>query len=254
MSRYQTDEQARERIVFRYVARYGQHPETEALYRDAILACQSIENLSLTISDVARKYKVKPECLRNQLKRHFPEVFERREKLRDSLGYSVPGNRGLKPSTVAQYAEAIRMLRNTQMTVREVADRCHVSYHGLQQHLLFYHKDIAESRMLYRTDALLKAVDRAVRKGSPSPAGGVRGPRPETEAFYAHAIELYRTTDLTIRQIADLCHTTEHNLGGYIRKWYRKDMEKRQAERAAQPAAREVVASSRANEEKKDNS
>ena len=220
-----------EQRIFRYMARYGQHPKTEAVYRDAIMACQSIDNLEFTITDIARKYQLKPECLRNQLKRHFPEVFARREKMRDTLGYSRPGNRGLKKATVEKYADAIQTLRETHLTIREVAERCNVSYQGLQQHLLFYHKDIAESRLLYRTDALLKTVDRNDWKGSASPTGGVRGPKPETVALYAQALELYRTTDLTIRQIAAQCNVPLQNLACYIRKWYREDMGKRRLKR-----------------------
>lgn len=227
------DEQTlNEQKIFRYMARYGQHPETEAIYRDAILACQSIDNLELTVTDIAREYDLKPECLRNQLKRHFPEILARREQMRDMLGYSRPGNRGLKKATVEKYADAIQMLRETHLTIREVAERCNVSYQGLQQHLLFYHKDIAESRLLYRTDALLKTVERNDWEGSPSPNGGVRGPKAETVALYASALELYRKTDLTIRQIAARCNVPLHNFSSYIRKWYREDMEKRRSIRA----------------------
>ena len=225
-------EQEQEHRRFQYMARYGQHPETEARYRDAILACQSIGSLELTVTQIAREYEVKPECLRNQLKRHYPEVLFRREQMRDLLGYSHPGNRGLKKATLEKYAEAIQMLRDTHITVREAAEHCNVSYQGLQQHLLFYHKDIAESRMLYRTDALLKTVDRKDWGGSPSPNGGVRGPKPETVALYAPALELYRTTDLTIRQIAAQCNVPLHNFASYIGKWCREDMEKRRSIRS----------------------
>ena len=193
MSRYKRDlslanagEVEREQVVFRNQAHNGQHPETEAIYRDAILACQSIDNLELTVTDIAREYDLKPECLRNQLKRHFPEIFARREQIRDMLGLSRPGNRGLKKATVEKYADAIQMLRNTSLTVKEVANRCNVSYSGLQQHLICYHKDIAESRLLYRADALLQTVPSDTLIGSPSAIGGSRqivfGNRPERSA------------------------------------------------------------------------
>lgn len=226
-----TSAQEDEQRIFGYTARYGQHPETEAVYRDAILACQSIDNLELTVTDIARKYDLKPECLRNQLKRHFPEVLARREQMRDLLGYSRPGNRGLKKSTVEKYHEAIQLLRQTSFTIREVAARCQVSYPGLQQHLLFYHKDIAESRLLYRTDALLKTVDRDDWEGSASANGGVRAPKAETLALYAPALELYRTTNLTIPQITARCGVCWQNFACYIRKWHRDDMEKRRIKR-----------------------
>ena len=226
-------EQEREKRVFRYMARYGQHPETEARYRDAVQACQNIENLSLTITEIARSYDLAPECLRNQLKRHFPNVIPQREKLRESLGFSSKGNRGLKASTVAKYAEAVEILRNSTLTVREVASQCGVSYQGLQQHLLFYHKDIAESRMLARTDALL----RPVKKGELAATGGVRVPRPEAEKLYAPAVELYSTTTLSVPEIAKRFGLAPHNLESYLRKWHKDEVEKRQ--RAREKALKE---------------
>lgn len=220
-------EQEREKHVFRYTARYGQRPETEAVYRDAIQACQSIENLQLTITEIARMHGVKPECLRNQLKRHFPEVIQQREQLRDALGYSVPGNRGLKVATVKKYAPAIELLRDATLTVREVAQRCGVSYLGLQQHLIFYHKDIADSRMLFRTDALLKPV----KERKESAIGGVRSPRPETVAHFASALELYRTSALTLPEISERCHVNERAFASYLKNWYPEERERRKQER-----------------------
>ena len=216
-----------EKRIFRYTARYGQHPETEEVYRDSIRACQSIENLQLTITEIARMYGVKPECLRNQLQRHFPEVILQREKLRAVLGYSVPGNKGLKSATVKKYALAIALLRDSTLTVREVAERCGVSYQGLQQHLIFYHKDIADSRMLYRTDALL----RSIKERKECAAGGMRSPRPETVAYFAQALELYRTTDLTLPEISKRCLVNEHAFESYLRNWYPEEIERRRRAR-----------------------
>lgn len=222
-----TDMREREALVFRYMARYGQRPETEARYRDAIVAFQSIDHLTLTVSDIARLYGLEPECLRNQLKRHFPESIAARETLRAQLGYRETANHGLKPVTVNRYAAAVEMLRDTSLTVREVARRCGVSYQGLQQHLLFHHKDIAESRMLSRTDALLKPLqDRTV-----SPTGGARLPRPGTVALYAPALELYRSTDLPMTEIARRCGIAVHSFAGYLQRWHQEDMEKRRKER-----------------------
>ena len=125
------DAQDREKKIFRYMARYGQHPETEARYRDAIAACQNIENLPLSVSEIARMYGLAPECLRNQLKRHFPHVIPQRDKLRLALGISVAVNRGLKKTTIAKYADAVKMLRDSTVTVREAARKCDVSYYAL---------------------------------------------------------------------------------------------------------------------------
>lgn len=240
-------EQEQEHRRFQYMARYGQHPETEARYRDAILACQSIGSLELTVTQIAREYEVKPECLRNQLKRHYPEVLFRREQMRDLLGYSRPGNRGLKKSTVEKYAAAVQMLRDSGVTVRQAASKCDVSYQGLQQHLLFFHKDIAESRMLYRTDALLKPVLSSQRKGSPSSIGGKRMPKPETASHFAPSVKLYLETDLTVTQIAARSGVNAHTLSCYLKRWYPQDVERRRVEREAKWAAKKEERAIRPN-------
>lgn len=231
-------EQALERRLFHFTAHYGQHPETDAIYRDAILACNSIDNLELTVTDIARKYDLKPECLRNQLKRHFPEIIVRREQMRDMLGYSSPGNRGLSKATVEKYAEAIQMLRNSSLTVKEAANRCNVSYGGLQQHLLYYHKDIAESRLLFRADALLQTIPSDTLIGSPSAIGGVRKPRPETVELFAPAVRLYLETDLSVPKIATRCGLNKVALGSYLRRWYPEDVARRRLAREAKVAAK----------------
>ena len=230
MSKYQRDvafaeasEVQREQAVFRYQARYGQHPETEAKYRDAILACKSIDNLSLTITEIARMYGLKPEPFRNQLKRHFPDVLVNRRELRAKLGFKENGNIGLKQKTVQRYAHAIELLRDPAITVREAASRTEVSYQGLQQHLIFYHKDIADARMLVRSDALMKPLV----VGDFTAKGGIRVPRPDVAERYAPAVEMYRTTDLPVTEIAERCDIAEHNLRNYLARWHRPLMEQR---------------------------
>lgn len=220
------------------MARYGQRPETEKQYRDAILSCMSIEHLELTVTDIARKHDVKPECLRNQLKRHFPEIIPKRERIRNLLGCSRPGNKGLKIATVEKYSESVQMLRETSLTIRQVAFQCDVSYRGLQQHLLFYHKDIAESRMLFRTDALLQAIPCGESRGTPSATGGLRRPRAETEALYEPAVKMFQETDCTLTQIAARCGVKVHTLAGYLARWYPDSVEKRRMEREAKWAAK----------------
>lgn len=235
--------QEREQRVFRYLASYGQHPETERKYRPAIEACQSVLYLSQTVSEIARQYGIKPECLRNQLKRHFPEILSARNELRARLGCRESGNFGLRTGTAEKYAPAIVLLRDAGLTVREAATRAGVSYQGLQQHLLFHHKDIAESRMLARTDALLKPVE----AGGVAACGGLRAPRPEAQALYAPAVELLRTTDLPLTEVARRCGVSAHNLSSYMQKWHREDLAQRRVVREAALAARRDAQAERAD-------
>lgn len=205
--------------------------ETEEINREAIMACQSIDYLELTVAEIARKYELKPECLINQLERLYPDILHRREQMRDLMGYSRPGNRELKKATAQKYADAIQMLRNTSLTVKEVANRCNVSYSGLQQHMLCYHKDIAESRLLYRTDALLQPVPSSPQKRTPSGTGCVRKPRRETAELFAPAVQLYQETNLSVPQIAARYGLKVYALDGYLRKWYPEDVRRRRLTR-----------------------
>lgn len=48
-----------------------------------------------------------------------------------------------------------------------------------------------------------------------------RGVRPETEAKYRQAIELYRSTDLSCAEISRMCGLTKNELRGYIFRYHR---------------------------------
>ena len=239
-------EQEKEHRLFAYLARFGQHPETQRRYGDAVRACQNIENLEQTVSEIAREYGVNPECLRNQLKRHFPDLLPLRNKIQEMMGCLRKGNRGLKSATVNKYAPAIELLSDPSLTVREVATRCNVPYQGLQAYLLCYHKDIAEKRMLYRTDAMLRQVSPADRAGSPSANGGLMSPRPETVAIMAPAVKMYRETDLPLCQIAARFGVSKNALFQYLNRWYpdyvrvrresrQKELEAKRLKHAARP-------------------
>lgn len=230
MSRYKRDlsldkagELEREQLIFRHQAHHGQHPETEAEYRDAIAACGNILYLDQPISAIARMYGLDQDCLSNQLKRHYPEIIPLRRELRIKMGFEKAGRYGLRASTVKSYSKAIEMLKDPSVTVREAAQACGVSFTGLQQHLLFYHKDIADARMMTRTDALFKPLV----IGGNTAKGGIRVPRPRALALYSPAVEMYKDTRLSIAEIARRCGVSSHNLSVYLQRWHRDLMEQR---------------------------
>ena len=67
------DAQDREKKIFRYMARYGQHPETEA------------RNLPLSVSEIARMYGLAPECLRHVRSRRYALDCEPPSHLHDQV-------------------------------------------------------------------------------------------------------------------------------------------------------------------------
>jgi len=208
-------------------ARYGQSPETEQKYREAVQACMSIMNLSLNVADIARMYSLDPQCLRGQLKRHYPEVIPRRNELRAMLGYAVLDQSRLHQSSMEKYVPAVKMLKETDLTVKEVAERCGVTYLGLQQHLIYYHKDVAELRLGKRMQALSGPVSVGEKDCNNRPVG----PSATMQARYAPAIKMARETDLPLTEIALRCGVEPRGLQGYVQKWHRDLMEERQRKR-----------------------
>ena len=198
--------------------RFGQRPKTRDRYAEAVQACKSIEHLDKSVGEIARMFGHGDQCLRNQLKRHFPEVLELRNRLRVLLGMDTK-LRGVSKETELKYAPAVEMLRTTDLTIAEVAQRCNVSSQGLQQHVLYHHRDLAQRRLEKR----FHAVDQRATGGM-SGTGRPNRPRKATEALYAEALEMYRTTDLTVPEIALKCGVITHNFQCYLQRWCRSDM------------------------------
>lgn len=83
------------------------------------------------------------------------------------------------------------------ITVQDAAERCNVSYSGLEQHLIFYHKELVENRIKIRKQALKQQC-----KGKITGCGTLHAPTPEIVGKYAEALHLYRTTPMSARKIA----------------------------------------------------
>ena len=204
-------------------SRFGQRPGTSRKYRDAILACSDISHIGMTVSGIAREYGLSPSGLNNQLRRHFPNVIPEREALRRRLGIADGLFRGASRVSVNQYAGAVHLVETTDLTLQEVADRCGVSYTGLREHILYYHKRIAEARYLTR----------AAVTGKPVLPGGKNGnnqfhlPRQETVQRYEPALTLLRTTTLPITEICAICGIRSGAFRSYLYNWHRDDLLRR---------------------------
>ena len=208
-------------------SRYGQRSETRDRYAEAIQACGQIGYIDMTITEIARMFGHNPECLRSQLKLHFPEIMQMRDRIRVALGLSKQRKPGMSDKTMAKYAPAVELLRTTTLTIREVAERCGVGALSLQKFVMFYHRDLAEQRLALRVNAL----DRRKAFGGISGTGRPIKPRKATEELYAEALELYRTTDRTVTDIALECGVDPHNFHCYLQRWCRGDMAVREKHR-----------------------
>lgn len=115
-----------------------QNVNAHAKYKDAVAACDSLDYIDLNVSQIARKFGTDGTALANFMRIHYPETLVWREKVRRRLGINDNIWHGARPECMKQYAEAVEMYRNTEMTMREVSAACKVSPSGFSQHLRFY--------------------------------------------------------------------------------------------------------------------
>lgn len=197
--------------------RRGQRPETHAKYEKAIAACDSMDYIEYNVSQIARKFGLSGTNLSKQLRTHYPEVLEFREKARQRLGLDDNLPRGTRSWCKEQYAEVMELLRSDRyVTVQEAAERCGVSYPGLEQHLVFYHKDLVENRIKIRKRAVKQQ-----RKGKITGRGTLHAPVNETIKKYAEALHLYRTTPMSARKIAEQSGVSVKGFYEYLRTWHK---------------------------------
>ena len=194
----------------------GQLPATRAKYKDAIEACESLDYIEYNVSQIAREFGLSGTNLGRQLRTHYPGVIEWREKVREQLGLGDNLPRGTRPHCKERYAKAVELLRSDRyITTQETAESCGVSYAGLEQHLLFYHKDLVKRRIKIRE----KAVGQK-RKGEITGRGTVHAPSPETKEKYAEAVRLYATTPMSALRIAKMSGISRKRFYTYLHKWH----------------------------------
>lgn len=197
--------------------RRGQRPETHAKYKEAIAACDSMDYIEYNVSQIAREFGLSGTNLSRQLYTHYPEVLEFREQTRQRLGLDDGFPRGTRSWCKEQYTEAVELLRaDNYITLQEAAERCNVSYTGLKQHLIFYHKELVENRIKIRKQAV-----RQQRKGKITGRGTLHVPSSEIIERYAEALHLYRTTPLSARKIAKQTGVSIKGFYEYLQTWHK---------------------------------
>lgn len=194
----------------------GQKPSTHAKYKEAIAACDSMEYIGCNVSQIAREFGLNGTDLARQLRTHYPDVLEFREKARQRFGVDDNLPRGPRPWCKEQYARAVELLRSDRyITVQEAAERCNVSCYGLEQHLLFYHRTLVENRIIIRRKAV-----RQKHKDKITGRGTLHAPTPRTIGKYADALHLYRTTPLSAREIAKRTGVSAKGFYQYLHTWH----------------------------------
>lgn len=199
--------------------RRGQTAAARAKYGEAIAACGDAKYFEYNVSQIAQLFGLNPTGLSNQLRAHCPGLLERRERERRRLGLADNQQRGVRPWCRDQYAAAVEMLRTTELTLPEVAEKCGVSFTGLRQHVCFYHKDLQQTRSELREQAKTQK-----RKGHVTGSGRRHEPTPRSRERYREAVRLYRDTAMTIKEIALRLGLNPIAFTSYLQTWHREDV------------------------------
>ena len=199
--------------------RRGQTAAARAKYGNAIAACDDAKYVEYNVSQIAHLFGLNPTGLSNQLRAHCPELLERRELERRRLGLADNQQRGVRPWCREQYAAAVKLLRTTELTLSEAAERCGVSFTGLRQHVCFYHKDLQQTRSELRERAKTQR-----RKGHITGSGRRHEPTPGSRERYRDAVRLYRNTAMTIKEIAEKQGLNPFSFTSYLQTWHREDV------------------------------
>ena len=198
-------------------------------YKEAIQACNDSNYIQYNVSQVARFFHLDGTALGNQLKLHYPEILEWREKLRKRLGIQDNVSRGVRRDCKEDYAQAVELIRTTSKNLPQIAEECNVSLGGLSQHLRFYHKDVWEKKIHER-----EAMIGHRRRGEMCGCSRLCEPMEETKEKYKEALELYRNTSLTIVAIAEQTGVSKGGFRNYLRRWNRDLMLQRRGGTPAQ--------------------
>lgn len=218
LRRYGIETEGKDPYKIRFYGPDGQSYASHEKYKDAIQACDSLQYIELNVSQVARKFGVNGTALANFIRVHYPDILTRREQVRIKLGINDNIHHGMRTACKEQYAGALELYRTTDMTVKEVAQRCNVSEGGLLQHMRFYHQDLLKEK---------KENRRRAQHGGKKKRGELLGngrkyePLPATVQKYAEALAMYRDTALTMKEIVKRTGVAAEGFRFYLHKWHR---------------------------------
>lgn len=194
----------------------GQSEVTYLKYKDAIAACGNEDYLECSVCQIAQMFRLNPSALSLQLRKYYPEIIDWRERERHLRGVNDNLHRGAKSWCKKQYAEAVAHLHATDDTIRHTAEIFNLSYPGLREHLLAYHKELLEKRSIKRK----KAKGNKTR-GELTGNGSRHVPSDQQNEKYREATRLYRNSALSQKEIAAETGVNLNGLSNYLRMWHR---------------------------------
>lgn len=197
-------------------------PSTEAKYRAAV---ELYRTTRLSVSLICKSTGVKATAFRSYLQRRQRELLLARYGIRpdatadSSLRLRHP--RGQTPAAHAKYAEAIRACDDERwiaLNVSQIARLFQLDPSSLGNQLRAHYPEILERR---ETERLRRGLNDNLR----------RGVRPQSQACYAEAVELLRTSDRTIAEVAAECGVSSSGLQEHLLFYHRAVVQERAARR-----------------------
>lgn len=207
--------------------------EKIALQRRYVLHCKYEEAVEmyadskLPLCKIAVKCNVSLGGLGSYLRRYWRELILRRR----GISYEGKNPKDIKivssgqPSIVskAKYTEAVEACKSLDyidLNVSQVARKFNVNGTALANYMRLHYEEIPIWRENVRR--MLGIGDNVHR-----------GVRPECEEQYASAVEMYKSTDKTIPEIAEICQVSIGGLSQHMRFYHKEVIRKRKAERKA---------------------
>lgn len=191
------------------------YEEAVAMYADT----------SCPLREIAVKCGVSANALGNYLRRYWRELMLRRHgiqaKGRDPKDIKVIASGQQSPMAYAKYKEAVEAcgsLEYIEYNVSQIGRKFQVDGTALANYMRIHYEEIPVWREKVREK--LGIADH-IR----------RGVRPICREQYGEAVEMYRTTDKTIPEVADLCHVSEGGLSQHLRFYHKEVLRKRSLER-----------------------
>lgn len=206
------------------------------LHRKYAEAVSLYADTELPLKEIARQTEVSLGGLGSYLRRHWRELVLRRNGLSADEGTEVKAVRIMaagrqNPVAHAKYKDAVEacdLMDYIDLNVSQVARKFNLDGTALANFMRIHYPDtLVRREEIRRRLGLNDNVHHGVRK--------------ESTEQYGEAVELYRTTEMTLPEVARLCKVSEGGLLQHLR-FYHKDVlkEKREIRRKAKEKERKV--------------
>lgn len=184
----------------------------------------------MSVKDIALRFGFSRDVLGQYLRRHHRELVLRRHGMTagngDLMDVKIVKSGQQSANAHEKYKDAVAACDSTryiEQTVSQIARRFNVTPTGLSNFMRRHYPDILPNReQLRQRLGLSDNVHRGVSRMA--------------EEQYKDAVELYRTTDMTLPEVASKCGVSERGLLQHL-SFYHKDILKEKGKRRKQAKA-----------------